>query len=108
MKQRGFRVHQLDQLDASRADARTDAARAEVHRSLCVAARSVLTDIDTALLRIREGKYGRCPACGNAMSVDRINALPMARLCGPCQRTQDMRDGVGARNRRHRERDRTP
>jgi RNA polymerase-binding transcription factor DksA len=91
MAHRNFRIHQLDQLAASLPDAVTDAARTEIHLALQAAARSVLVDIDAALCRIRQGSYGRCLTCGSAMSMDRLIALPMVPLCGPCQHTQDLR-----------------
>ena len=86
MEQRGFRTVQLQELDTVLPDADSDPALAEVHLELRAAARSTLRDIEVALRRIRQGSYGRCPRCGDTMSVDLLRALPMARLCGRCQR----------------------
>ena len=86
IQQRAFRIGQLDQLDAARSDVATDEARSEIHLALEAAARSVLADIDAALLRIEQGRYGHCQRCGERMTVERLNALPMASLCGSCQR----------------------
>lgn len=88
-RQRAFRVVQLNQLDRVRADAVTDVARSQVHQSLRAAARSVLADIDAALRRIEQGSYGRCQECGEPLSVTRLTALPMAALCGSCQRVRE-------------------
>lgn len=93
MAQRRFRIHQLDQLAASLPDPATDAARAQIHAALRAAACSVILDIDAALRRIRQGNYGYCPQCGSAMSTDRLIALPMAPMCGSCQRTRDLPSG---------------
>jgi DnaK suppressor protein len=92
LMQRTFRVHQMSQLDTALADIATDAARTEIHVALQEAARSVLDVIDKALHRIRQGKYGRCPRCGDALSLGRLGALPMAPLCGRCRRTEDVPD----------------
>jgi RNA polymerase-binding transcription factor DksA len=42
-------------------------------------------DIDDALQRIDAGAYGRCSACGNAISPARLVAYPTAKRCLPCQ-----------------------
>jgi DnaK suppressor protein len=46
--------------------------------------RRELSEIDEALRRIAEGKYGRCLACGGPMGLQRIRALPEARYCVGC------------------------
>ena len=43
-----------------------------------------LEDIDAALARIREGRYGTCLACGGPMGLQRLKALPEARYCLAC------------------------
>lgn len=92
--QRSFRIHQLQQLDATPSDPETDPARTEIHRALRAAARSVLRDIDVALRRIQRGSYGRCPRCGGTISAHRLRVLPMTTLCGECQRATAGRPGA--------------
>ncbi len=46
--------------------------------------RRELADIDAALRRIEEGRYGRCEACGGPMGLQRIRAIPEARYCVSC------------------------
>jgi len=46
--------------------------------------RRELADIDAALRRIEEGKYGRCEACGGPMGLQRMRAIPEARFCVSC------------------------
>jgi RNA polymerase-binding transcription factor DksA len=84
--QRTFRLHQLQQLSATCPHPATDRARAEVHHALWAAAKMALRDIDSALGRIHRGSYGRCPRCGDTISVRRLSVLPMTVLCGRCQR----------------------
>jgi DnaK suppressor protein len=43
-----------------------------------------VADIDHALERIEAGTYGRCVACGAAIPVERLQAVPWAALCVPC------------------------
>jgi RNA polymerase-binding protein DksA len=48
-----------------------------------------LARIDAALGRVDEGSYGRCTACGDPISIDRLLALPEAELCTDCQETAE-------------------
>ncbi|HEX2153039.1 MAG TPA: TraR/DksA C4-type zinc finger protein [Acidimicrobiia bacterium] len=46
-------------------------------------------DIDDALRRLEEGKYGRCLACGRPIEEERLEALPEARFCLEHQQEAD-------------------
>ncbi len=46
--------------------------------------RRELADIDAALARIAEGRYGTCQSCGGPMGLQRLRALPEARYCVAC------------------------
>ena len=48
--------------------------------------RGVLDEINAALERIAEGAFGRCTACGGAISEERLKALPYAARCVRCAR----------------------
>jgi DnaK suppressor protein len=48
------------------------------------AQRRELADIDEALARIDEGRYGTCIACGGPLGLQRIRAIPEARYCLTC------------------------
>ena len=43
-----------------------------------------LARIDSALSRIGDGTYGRCTSCGEAITIDRLLALPEADECTEC------------------------
>jgi len=47
-------------------------------------ARDQLTAIETALERVREGRYGRCDRCGQPIGDDRLAARPAALTCIRC------------------------
>ncbi len=85
--QRRFRVGQLEDLAAAVAEpsSSTDEAERQVAHALAVAAESALSDIDDALQRFLSGGYGRCEHCAARIPFDRLEALPMARFCMPCQ-----------------------
>jgi DnaK suppressor protein len=54
-----------------------------------------IEELDDALRRLDDGTYGHCRRCGGVIPTARLEALPEARLCVPCQAEQD-----GQRRRR--------
>lgn len=42
-----------------------------------------------ALERVREGTYGLCRACGSRIPHQRLEAIPTATLCVPCQEQRE-------------------
>ena len=48
------------------------------------AVRRELAEIDAALVRIQEGRYGTCLSCGGPMGLQRLRAIPEARYCIAC------------------------
>lgn len=57
------------------------------HEPLSATVRRELAEIDAALSRISEGRYGRCQSCGGPMGLQRLRALPEARYCIGCSGT---------------------
>jgi RNA polymerase-binding transcription factor len=51
--------------------------------------RTRLQLIEEALSRIEEGSYGECVQCGEPVESKRLEAVPWARNCVPCQQKQD-------------------
>ena len=45
----------------------------------------MVADIDQALLRMKEGSYGRCVKCNNPIDERRLEAVPTARYDAACQ-----------------------
>ena len=43
-----------------------------------------LRDIDSALVRMDEGVYGRCTVCNGPIAVGRLQARPQSALCISC------------------------
>jgi RNA polymerase-binding transcription factor DksA len=44
-----------------------------------------LKEIDAAFARLQQGTYGICQGCGRPIPVERLEILPYARCCVPCQ-----------------------
>ena len=43
-----------------------------------------LRDIEDALVRIQQGRFGQCARCGGAIGRHRLRAIPEARHCMTC------------------------
>ena len=61
---------------------------ARLFARLDIRAKHAIEDIDAALLRIANGTYGTC-ACGQAIAVKRLQALPATRFCLDCARAHE-------------------
>jgi DnaK suppressor protein len=87
VQQRRFRLQQLEELrmDATEAQATPDEPRLQITHVLTVAAELALSEIDAALQRLEEGSYGTCERCAEPIPWQRLEVLPMTRLCTPCQ-----------------------
>ncbi len=48
-----------------------------------------LKSVDEALQRLEDETYGICDECGADIPETRLTALPFAKLCVPCQDTQE-------------------
>ena len=79
--ERRFRVEQIAALEAERAAGQRPE---NVTLALSMAATTALRQIDAALDRMAEGRYGRCVSCAQAIPDDRLDVLPMTPLCMAC------------------------
>jgi DnaK suppressor protein len=71
------------------ADMAANAYTKELLVSMSANDRQLLKLIDEALERIADGGYGKCAHCGNPLPEKRLDALPWARHCLPCQDLQE-------------------
>lgn len=46
--------------------------------------RERIAEIDAALARLADGRYGRCELCGEPIGAERLAARPATRLCVIC------------------------
>jgi DnaK suppressor protein len=58
----------------------------ELASHLAVVEAKELAQVERALVRIKQGKYGVCDGCACKIPVARLNALPYSTLCIKCQR----------------------
>jgi DnaK suppressor protein len=75
--------------------------QADIQLSVIQLKADTLRRIDSALRRLEEGTYGHCIECQEAISKERLLALPFAARCTGCQQaretTQRQRSWVGPR-----------
>jgi DnaK suppressor protein len=69
-----------DLADVSVADMLTDVDIAEMDRDV-----AELRDVEAALARMAEGRYGTCADCGTEIDYERLAAQPAATRCIACQ-----------------------
>jgi RNA polymerase-binding protein DksA len=48
--------------------------------------------IESALTRIKQGKYGHCIKCGKRIPQDRLVAIPFALMCIECKSEEERRN----------------
>jgi len=48
--------------------------------------------IESALTRIKQGKYGHCIKCGKRIPQDRLIAIPYALMCIDCKSEEERRN----------------
>jgi RNA polymerase-binding transcription factor DksA len=94
LEQRAFREEQLRQITTvpTRADdrrRRRSAAQTEVRGQLAASARMVLADVEAALDRMAEGRYGCCHLCRRPIARERLTIVPQARYCARCQQVRE-------------------
>ncbi|MDK1347719.1 hypothetical protein QNO09_31440 [Streptomyces sp. 378] len=89
-EQRLFREEQLRQIASpsqTRAEGvrgRQAASQIEVHVKLAASARMVLSDVEAALERMDQCRYGGCHLCAQPVALARLKIVPQARCCGRC------------------------
>jgi RNA polymerase-binding transcription factor DksA len=74
----------LSNMPIHMADVGTDNYEIENIIGLMSSERKILVEIDDALRRIEEGKYGICEGNGEHIPKARLSAIPWARYCVAC------------------------
>jgi DnaK suppressor protein len=90
-EQRRFRIEQLAEA-VPRPGTMSD-AELEVRETVRRGAQLALADVEAALDRMRNGTYGICVHCGARLPAARLEVVPQAASCMPCQRRADIASG---------------
>jgi len=84
--------HRIDLLNREPADSGDESlANALADFNLALLDRHIdgMRDIEAALQRIRNGEYGVCIDCGDAVTFPRLMAYPTAKRCIVCQEQRE-------------------
>ena len=73
------------------ADLATDTYDREFSLDLASNERKLIYEVDEALKKIQEGRFGNCEQCKSPISKTRLKAIPYTRLCLKCQEAQEKR-----------------
>lgn len=58
--------------------------------------REEIMNIDEALERLRQGRYGQCLGCGEAIGIERLELRPDTRYCINCKTRLEKEEGLKA------------
>ena len=74
----------------------TDRASAETDRNFLLRIRDrerkLITKIDEALQRIKNGEFGVCESCGGEISTKRLKARPVTTFCIDCKTEAEQKE----------------
>ena len=85
-----------DESGGDEIDAAIASEQAEVRSQMLNFESRELAQIESALQRIKHGRYGQCETCEEPIAAMRLKALPYATECIGCAR-RDERRGAGDR-----------
>ncbi|MEU4146959.1 TraR/DksA family transcriptional regulator [Streptomyces parvulus] len=68
---------------------RASASLPEVRTELAASARMVLADVEAALRRLAEGRYGDCQLCRRPIDRAHLMIVPQARYCARCRQVRE-------------------
>lgn len=86
---KGSDAGDLSSLPLHIADQGTDNFEQEITLGLMENESDELQEIEEALQRIKEGRFGMCENCEKPIPKTRLKAIPYARFCVPCKRKTD-------------------
>ena len=73
------------------ADLATDTYDREFSLDLASNERQLIYEIDEALKKIQDGRFGICEECKSSITKRRLKAIPYTRLCLKCQEAKEKR-----------------
>jgi len=79
----------LSNVPLHQADLGSDTFEQGVSLSLLENDKQRIEEVEAALERMESGNYGRCEECGGRIAIERLRAVPYARLCIECARNEE-------------------
>ena len=84
-------IGELSTYDQHPADVASEVFERSKDSALREDARLKIRAIEDALSKIEQGSYGNCDICGNAIPVERLDAVPYTTLCAHCKSEDEER-----------------
>lgn len=81
----------VDGAGNDQADVGSNSLERDAEMSLAANQRELLMQTEKALDRLKDGSYGVCEVCGEAIGKMRLMAFPRATLCMDCKRREERR-----------------
>ena len=82
---------ELSSYDNHPGDMGTETYEAEVNQSFRTNDKYMISEIDVALQKIKDGGYGECEACHKDIEYDRLEIVPHARFCIHCENNYEQK-----------------
>ena len=79
-------TQELSRYDNHPADLASETYERQKDLGLSQTLRHRLQEVDAALHRLEQGTYGTCVSCGQSIEDDRLEVIPEAEFCLPCQK----------------------
>lgn len=71
------------------ADMASDSYDRELSLNIAGEEQQIVYEIDEALKRIEDGKFGKCISCDKKIPQKRLNAVPYAKFCIQCKSKEE-------------------
>ncbi|HXG59741.1 MAG TPA: TraR/DksA C4-type zinc finger protein [Planctomycetota bacterium] len=92
-RHRGGDSGELSSLPVHLADLASDAFEQDFSFERAEGVSQEIQEIEEALERIRDRTFGICESCQAEIPLERLRAIPYARLCVACKREEEDREG---------------
>ena len=74
-------MSELSSVDQHLADLGTETFEREKAESILISTDAHLADVERALAKLEDGRYGICETCGRQIPDERLEARPATRFC---------------------------
>ncbi|HOV25048.1 MAG TPA: TraR/DksA C4-type zinc finger protein [Pseudobacteroides sp.] len=93
-EQNKYSPTELSNYDNHPGDMGTELYQVQFNTALKVHEEHELQDIEDALIKIYDGSYGKCEFCGKEIDIERLKAIPSAKLCINCEESKAVTLGM--------------
>jgi len=85
------KITSTEVLNPDRSDLASSYDQQQRRTAILERAKSQLAEVEDALQRLSQNRFGECTNCGEQINPERLAAIPSAPLCLACQQKQEKR-----------------